>query len=427
MKEWDLFLEEQKKELGSDAIDRWAKSLKIVDFDAGNLYLEATDPFQINWFEQYLRPLLKTCFKNMSGRAIRVHLSIVGAAAPTIKKEWKPTLDLSPDSILSNCTFETYFSSSNNHDNIELLKDSLLKKSFNPIYLYGPQGVGKTHLLMASCHFLKAQGLNYFYVKADRFTQHIVAAIRSSSMTQLREKYRQNDVLVIDEIETLADRSASQEELFHTFNALHLAGKPILLGGSDLPSHLRGIEPRLTSRFEWGLVLSLRPLIGNDLSHYFEKLLARKKIVLEPNLIQLCLSLLSSIPLLNRAADILEVRLKEAVPTALLLQTWLSSLIQEQAKKALSSEAILKAVARHFDIDIDDLQGRSQTQEHASARQIAMYLCRNLLHLPYVKIAGIFSRDHSTVMTSVKLIDKKSHDHPAIKEAVAEITKTLRA
>lgn len=425
VREWDLFLEEQKKGLGTDAIDRWAKSLKIVDFDAGNLYLEASDPFQVHWFEQYLRPLIKTSFKSMSGRPIRVYLTLIGAAVPSIKKEWKPPLDLAPDLIFSNCTFETYFAGETNGFNLPLLKDSLLKKSFNPIYLQGPSGVGKTHLLMAACHFLKEQGHSYFYVKADRFTQHIVAAIRSGAMTQLREQYRQNDVLVIDEIETLADRSASQEELFHTFNALHLAGKLILLAGSELPSQLKGIEPRLTSRFEWGLILSFRSLVEKERAQYFEQLLERKKISLETDFTQFCLSLFSSIPLLNRAADTLEVQLKGTKPTLPLLKNWLSSLIREQEKKALTSDAILKTVARHFDIHLADLQGRSQTQEHAAARQIAMYLCRNLLHFPYVKIAEIFSRDHSTVMTSVKLIEKKLQDNASIKESIAEITQAL--
>lgn len=424
MKEWFTFLDEHQKTVGVDAIERWARTLKILHFDAGNLYLEASDPFQLNWFEQYLRPLIKQSLQSLSGRPIRVHLTLAGAALKEPKKEWKPPLDLHPDSLLSNCTFETYFGGETNDFNLKLFKETLIHKSYNPIYLQGADGAGKTHLLMAAAHFLKNQNRSVFYVKADRFTQHIVAAIRSGAMQTLRDLYRKHDVLILDEVETLSDRTASQEELFHTFNTLHLAGKQIVIAGDSLPSDLRGIEPRLTSRFEWGLVLSLKPLTEADRKAYLTQLFTRKKVPL--HLVPECLALFPTIPLLNRAADILEVRTRDTAPTPALLQTWLSPLIQEQQKKALSSDVILQAVARHFDIHLDDLQGRSQTQEHATPRQIAMYLCRNELHLPYMKIAELFSRDHSTVMTSVKLITKRLDDNTSIQESIKTIKTSLK-
>jgi chromosomal replication initiator protein len=421
VKEWQAFLDEHKKTVGSDAIEKWAQTLKITRFDAGNLYLEASDLFQFNWFEQYLRPLVKQSLRSMNGRPIRVHLALQGSETAEPKKQWKPPLDFHPDPLLSNCTFETYFPGQTNDLNVALLQEAALKKTYNPIYVHGPRGVGKSHLLMAACHLIKEQKRSVFFVKADRLTQHIVAAIRSGGMQTLRELYRKHDALVIDEIETLAGRSASQEELFHTFNTLHLAGKQILLAGSTAPSELKEIEPRLTSRFEWGLVLSLKPLTPSEQEAYFTQLLSSKKISLDPTLLHSCLSLIPTLPLLKRAADILDVRVKQMTPTPALLQTWLSPLIQEQQKKALTSDAILQAVATHFDIHRSDLEGRSQAQEHTSPRQIAMYLCRKELHLPYLKIAKLFSRDHSTVMTSVKLIDKKIQDTPATQEAIKAI------
>ncbi len=425
VKEWSAFLDEHQKTVGSDAIERWARTLKILHFDAGNLYLEAIDPFQLNWFEQYLRPLIKKSFQTLNGRPIKVHLTLCGTPSKEAKKEWKPPLDLHPDSLLSNCTFQTFFPGTTNDFHFKLFYDTILKKTYNPVYVQGPTGVGKTHLLMAACHLLKEQNRTVFYIKADRLTQHIVAAIRSGAMTSLRELYRKHDVLVIDEIETLDGRSASQEELFHTFNTLHLAGKQILLSGDALPSDLKGIEPRLTSRFEWGLVLSFKALNFEDREAYLKDLLSRKKIVLEATVTQECLNLLPTIALLTRAADILEVRSQSTQPTLQLLHLWLSPLIQEQQKKVLTSEAILQAVARHFDIHLEDLTGRSQTQEHTTPRQIAMHLCRTHLHLPYMKIADLFSRDHSTVMTSVKIIDKRIQDTPTIQEAIETLLKDL--
>lgn len=426
MKEWLAFLEKQKEEWGEETIHRWAKSLKIVDFDAGHLYLEASDPLQIHWFEQHLRPLLKKSFRNMNGRPIQTYLSLAGSATTSGKKMWKPPLNLTPDSIFSTSTFATYFAGESNLLNLQLFQEALDKKSFNPIYLQGPLGVGKTHLLMSACHYFKEKGLSYFYVKADTFTEHIVSAIRSGAMLQLRKLYREHHVLIVDDIETLSNRAASQEELFHTFNAFHLTGKQILIAGSKLPSQMIGIEPRLTSRFEWGLTLSLSSLTEKDRLHHFDKILLQKGIALEKEQLTFCLSLLQTTALLNRAADILEVRAREKKPTNELLKFWFSTLLQEQERRNLTVETILKTVSSHFDILIGELQGKSQTQEHVVPRQIAMYFCRKELHLPYTKIAEIFSRDHSTVMTSVKLIEKKEKDSLPIREAVAGILKELK-
>ena len=164
MKEWSVFLDEHQKTVGSDAIERWARTLKVIHFDAGNLYLEASDPFQLNWFEEYLRPFIKQSFHTRSGRPIRVHLTLEGSAAVQPKKLWKPPLNLHPDSLLSNCSFETYFAGQTNNFNLKLFHEAVVKKTYNPIYIQGPPGVGKSHLLMAACHLIKEQGRSVVFL-----------------------------------------------------------------------------------------------------------------------------------------------------------------------------------------------------------------------------------------------------------------------
>ncbi len=268
MKLWEDFLQIQVKSLGSEAIDKWAKSLKVVFFDAGNLYLEAQDSFQVNWFEEHLRPQIRQFFRNNNQRLIKVHLSMAGSS-PIDKKIWKPVLNLAGDSINAACRLETYFAGESNLMSFSLVKESLEKMIYNPIYLHGTSGSGKTHLLMAAFNFLTEQKKRCFYVTASTLTNHIVAAMRTGGMQKLRELYRQHDVLLVDDVHQLAHRSATQEELFHTFNALHVAGKQIILAGSGLPSQLDGIEPRLTSRFEWGLVLPLQVLAAQEQKEYY--------------------------------------------------------------------------------------------------------------------------------------------------------------
>ncbi len=301
MKVWEDFLQTQVKNLGSEAIDKWAKSLKIVFFDAGNLYLEAGDSFQLNWFEEHLRPQIRQFFRNNNQRLIKVHLSMAGAPSPKDKKVWKPVLNLAQDSINPSCRLETYFAGQANFTSFSLLKDSLEKMIYNPIYLHGPSGSGKSHLLMAAFTFLTQQKKQCFYVTASTLTNHIVAAMRTGGMQKLRELYRQHDVLLVDDVHQLAHRSATQEELFHTFNALHVAGKQIILAGSGLPSLLDGIEPRLTSRFEWGLVLPLLSLTVHEQKEFCQSRAKEKKLDLSKEVEEFLLTNLTSVKSLQSA------------------------------------------------------------------------------------------------------------------------------
>ncbi len=408
MKAWEEFLQGQVKELGSEAIDKWAKSLKVVHFDAGNLYLEAQDSFQLSWFEEHLRSPIKHYFRNNNQRPIKVHLSLANAPSPKDKKIWKPVLNLAPDGLDPACCFDTYFPGNSNQISFSLLKDALEKSSYNPIYLHGPEGTGKSHLLMASAFYLTSLKKQCFYVKAGTLTNHIVAAMRTGAMQKLRDLYRQHDVLLVDDIHQLAHRSATQEELFHTFNTLHMAGKQIILAGSRLPSLLEGIEPRLTSRFEWGLVLPFQPLNAQERKEFLRQKIQQKQLPVSEATEAFLLQQLPDVKLLQRALETLHHR-KDKNDSA-----WIAPLLEELKRKALTPEKIVQITAEIFEIRADDILGRSQNQECSLPRQVAMYLCRSVLKMPFLKIAEIFSRDHSTVMTSVKNIEKKIGEHDEI-------------
>ncbi len=281
------------------------------------------------------------------------------------------------------------------------------KMIYNPIYLHGPSDSGKSHLLMAAFTYLTQQKKQCFYVTASTLTNHIVAAMRTGGMQKLRELYRQHDVLLVDDVHQLAHRSATQEELFHTFNALHVAGKQIILAGSRLPSLLEGIEPRLTSRFEWGLVLPLLALTVQEQKEFCQSRAKEKKLDLSKAIEEFLLNNLTSVKSLQSALDTIGLRKGKNEVTVPLLQKWIEPLLEEQKRKALTPEKIVQATAETFEISAADILGRSQNQGCSLPRQAAMYLCRSMLKMPYLKIATVFSRDHSTVMTSVKSVEKK--------------------
>jgi chromosomal replication initiator protein len=408
MKQWEKFITAQEKELGKEVVDRWLKPFKVVHFDAANLYLEARDAFQLSWFEEHIRPKLRKAFFNDNGRLIKVHLSSPIPAKS--KKAFKPRLDLAPDPLDPQSTFNTYIG---NTISVQLFKDALEKRSDNPLYLFGPSGVGKSHLLMAAAHFFQQKKLSCFYVRTETFTQHVVSAIRNSAMEKFRQLYRRADALLLDDVDILAHKAATQEEFFHTFNTLHTLGKPIILSASSSPTSLKEIEPRLTSRFEWGLVLPLQKLTLPELEEILVSRIKAMEFQLKAEVAQFLLANFQRSPkILISAFDTLILRshLEKLSPSDLHLnkaQFFLSKFLEEEKKIALTPEKIMQNVAEFYGIKVEDIWGESQTQECALPRQVSMYLCRTLLKLPFMKIGKIFDRDHSTVMASVRAIQKR--------------------
>lgn len=444
MDSWEKFLAQQETELGIDTVRKWLRTLKVARFDAGNLYLQANDSFQVMWFEEHMRKKVQSSFFNNNKRPIKVHL-LLGENSPSIKekktkqsnkvKKEIPESPLNPrftiffDQLDPLCTFEHFVGSNANPLPQKFLYqltgyDPTTRSyvaqqpavTFNPVYLYGISGTGKTHLLMAAAQALFEQNLSVIYVRAETFTEHVVTAIRAGEMSLFRYSYRNADVLIIDDVHLFSKKWATQEELFHTFNALHLAGKQIILSSNCAPSELAFIEPRLISRFEWGIVLPIELLSKEERAKMLKVKASALNYALGLHIEEFFLdTFTSSSKALCRALEALILRThlnptsRHLSPTQLtvpFVQHLLSDLILEEQQNALNPTKVVQHVATFFGIRPEDILGKAQSRDCVLPRQLAMYLCRNQLKLPYAKIGHLFSKDHSTVMTSVKLIQK---------------------
>jgi chromosomal replication initiator protein len=393
MKEWQQFLSQIEQELGPEIVKKWIPQL--LRFDAANIYLEVRDSFQANWFEEHIRPKLKG-FVNENQRPLKVHL--LTETNPNKKKQESPPLSFLPDPIDPEMTLENYIPSEKNQVVYQLLTQN---SPFNPIYLYGQTGSGKTHLMMGAALFLQKSGKRIFFVGAEAFTEHVVQAIRMGKMQEFRKVYRDIDALLIDDIHLFSRRTATQEEFFHTFNTLHTLGCPILISSAVPPSQLSEIEPRLVSRFEWGISLEVSKI---DPLLILQRKAQLWKIDLKPELLDWIAEKFTRNPIL--ALQALALRAKGAAPTITIAEKLLRDLLEKEQAQALTPERIVKNVAAHYGITSEDILGKSQTRTIALPRQIAMYLCREKLELPFQKIGEIFSRDHSTVISSIKQIQK---------------------
>lgn len=420
MRAWEEFLVQQELQMGKETVSKWLRPLKVLRFDACNLYLEAKDTFQALWFEEHIRPKIVSSFVNNNQKKIKVHLAIgskiiIGkqpVKSPSKKPVAPPKFHLRFDTLDPLYSFENFLILKKNEITFRLLSGSL---DFNPIYLYGPSGSGKTHLLMSLANQKEKLGQKVIYAKTDTFTDHVVNAIRSAEMGQFRAMYRNVDCLILDDVHLFSRKSATQEELFHTFNALHLDGKQIILGANCPPALLRDIEMRLVSRFEWGIVLPLEAPQGEEILNLLKAKALALEYTLPPKVAEFLIEAFPSGPKnVIRALEALILRSHVehdekviykpiSVPIA---KQYLTDLLLAEKQHALTSEKIIRSCAEHWGIQSEDILGKAQRKECALPRQIAMYLCRNELKLPFTKIGEIFGRDHSTVMSSIKLIDK---------------------
>jgi chromosomal replication initiator protein len=426
---WEDFLQQQEQELGADTISKWLRPLQLVRFDAGNLYLQCHDSFQALWFEEHMRARVQRSLLNSNGRQLRVHLLVPNASSDTsgsararskktvVKREPPSVTGPRSDSLAPDMRLDSFVPHGQTTVAHRLLweigtgrpfEDMEPLGLFNPIYLFGPSGSGKTHLLMATAAAMRERGIEALFCRAETFTEHVIGAIRAGEMQQFRRAYRHVAALIVDDIQSFSRKGSTQEEFFHTFNTLHMQGKQLILSANCPPGELQAIEPRLVSRFEWGISLPLDAPQGADLLH----ILAQRSHSLGwKGTTKLLAWIVEEFPsgakAAVRALEALVLRshlehLPEHLITTDQAANLLRDLLQEERQASLTAAKIIQAVADHFALPIEELRGESQTRECVIPRQLAMYLCRQKLRLPYMRIGELFNRDHSTVMSAIK-------------------------
>jgi len=296
-------------------------------------------------------------------------------------------------------------------------------RSYNPLFLYGGVGLGKTHLVHAIAHEVLRQSpaLRVMYLSAERFLNELINALRFEKMHEFKSRYRELDVLLMDDIQFIAGKDSTQEEFFHTFNALHDAQKQIVVTSDALPKEIPTLEERLRSRFEWGLIADIQP---PDLE--MKVAIIRKKAAAEkaeiPNDVALFIAgtVRSNVrELEGRLNRVLAFSSLTGKPVSVeLARETLRDILGREENRAIPSE-ILKTVASHYGLRVSDLKAKTNAKPIAFPRQVAMYLCRRLTGLSYPEIGRLFNdKHHSTVMHSVEKIEKLVEDDPDFRKVI---------
>jgi chromosomal replication initiator protein len=304
-------------------------------------------------------------------------------------------------------------------------------RAYNPLFLYGGVGMGKTHLMHAIGHEVKRRqpSASICYVSAEKFTNEMITSLRNDRMTSFRDRFRTVDVLLIDDIQFIAQKERTQEEFFHTFNALHESMKQIVIASDRPPKELAEIEDRLRSRFEWGLIADIQPPDLETKVAILRKKAEEKKIDL-PQEVALFIAerVRSNIRelegLLNRVsayASLAGVRISLDVAREALKD------LLTKDDKPITPQEILRVVATHYGQTVTNLKSKSNAQTVAFPRQVAMYICKELTDLSYPEIGRVFNnKHHSTVMYSVQKIDDKRQNDQQFARVVENLLKQFR-
>ncbi|WP_241265937.1 chromosomal replication initiator protein DnaA, partial [Streptomyces boncukensis] len=307
-------------------------------------------------------------------------------------------------------------------------------KAYNPLFIYGESGLGKTHLLHAIGHYARSlyPGTRVRYVSSEEFTNEFINSIRDGKADAFRKRYRDMDILLVDDVQFLADKESTQEEFFHTFNTLHNANKQIVLSSDRPPKALETLEDRLRNRFEWGLITDVQPPELETRIAILRKKAVQEQLNAPPEVLEFIASRISrnirelegalirvtAFASLNRQPvdlGLTEIVLKDLIPGG------------EDATPEITATAIMAATADYFGLTVDDLCGSSRSRVLVTARQIAMYLCRELTDLSLPKIGGQFGgRDHTTVMHADRKIRALMAERRSIYNQVTELTNRIK-
>ncbi|MBU1906327.1 MAG: chromosomal replication initiator protein DnaA [Candidatus Omnitrophica bacterium] len=438
---WQQIQNNLKDKLGETVFETWIAPLRLKSDNKGRILLEAPDSFFKDWVERNYRQLIEDELRKSSvEQAISVTIDVGSAPRELSPAELPQSLrarfkePVSTGSLNARYTFENFVvGSSNRHAHAySLAVADAPAKTYNPLFIYGGVGLGKTHLMQAICHFIlkKSSGKAAIcYLPSERFTNELIDAIQHHSTSSFRQKYRNADVLVIDDIHFIAGKESTQEEFFHTFNTLYDAHKQIIICSDRPPKEIANLQERLVSRFGWGLTTDIQPPDLETRVAILKKKIERESVTVPDDVIFFIAQLIkTNIRELEGALirTIAYSLLEEKPITLALTKEVLRDLLKEP-KKLITVDFVQRCVAEEFGVTLQDLKTRRRNKNIVLPRQVAMYLSRELTDLSLPEIGGFFGgKDHTTVLHSYNKIKTDLGTKAALKDRVERVTHIIK-
>ena len=439
---WDSFIEEIKKSTSKLSFDMFFSDLSLYKLDVDNkiIYIQLEDISIIKFLREKYIVQIEDIFSRMLGDDFQVVIKSKDEyKSNKIDKKKKVRKSLYKDnSKLFNpkFNFENFVVGGNNRFAYaaSLAVAESPAEAYNPLFLYGGSGLGKTHLMQAiGIQVIKNDPTsNVLYISSETFTNELIEAINTQNTNQFKEKYRNIDILLIDDIQFLEGKEATQEEFFHTFNTLYENNKQIVISSDRPPSNLQKLDERLTTRFGFGITADVQPADFETRVAILKKKIELADIELDSDIEEVCNLIAEKIKYnirelegaMNRMISFSEIMNNKI---DLDFSKIVLKDIYRDTDKAIAPERIRSTVASYYDIKVSDLDSKRRTAEIALARQVAMYLCRESTDFSFSKIGEIFGgRDHSTVMSNCNKIQTLYQEDELIKYDIDEINKKLK-
>ncbi|MCU6761595.1 Chromosomal replication initiator protein DnaA [uncultured Roseburia sp.] len=427
-------------ELTDISFNTWIKPLEIYAIQDKKIYiLVPTEQMGLSYItKKYYLPI-KVAIAEITGTEYEIELVLpeqAKAIRPVKPKKTAAADSAEKSNLNPNYTFETFVVGNNNRfaHSASLAVAESPGDVYNPLFLYGGVGLGKTHLMHSIAHFIQNENpeLKVLYVSSETFTNELIESIRNgnnTAITKFRDKYRNIDVLLIDDIQFIIGKESTQEEFFHTFNKLHIAKKQIIISSDKPPKEMETLEERIRSRFEWGLqadigspdyetrMAILRKKVEMDEFDIDDDILHYIAVNIKSNIRELegALNKLIAFSNLERTDITMEIAIKE-----------LQNIISPDKPHEITPQLIVEVVSEHFNITVDQIMSKTRSNDIAKPRQIAMYLCKNLTNQPLDSIGQLLGgRDHSTIIHGIKKITDEYNTNETLKNIVDTIKKKI--
>ncbi|MER3446183.1 MAG: chromosomal replication initiator protein DnaA [Candidatus Dadabacteria bacterium] len=436
---WEEVIERIKKK-SNPQVFFWFDSLKPVSQKNESITLKAKSPFERDWITNHYMDVISKAVEEIGGRKFEIKI-ISDAPSPVsveeIEEESKPREKkeiLFSGFLNPNYTFERFIVGPSNQF-AHAASIAVARKpgeAYNPLFIYGGVGLGKTHLINAIGNYILKTTLvaRICCISAENFTNQVINSIKSNKMEEFRNRYRFGcDVLLIDDIQFIAGKESTQEEFFHTFNTLYESKKQIVISSDKSPKDMSYLEERLRSRFEWGLITDIQPPETETKVAILKKKAEAEKIMLPDDVaLFLAQNITSNIRELEGTLTNISAyaKLLNTEITIELAREVLKNIVKEHTRQVMSIESIQKEVANFFGIKLQELKSEKKVKNVALPRQVAMYLARRYTGASFPEIGEKFGgKDHSTVIHAVRKIETMIGEDPTLKEMVNAVSRRI--
>ncbi len=443
---WQRLSAALKPQVSADTFKRWFSAVELIDATDNSLTFRVPNNIYQFWIESNHMAALQAAIVTAFGGPREVKFSSPPGTSVQVAEDAAALKEVALDShrdtksvgsalgLNPRNTFESFVVGPNNEiaHAASLAVAQLPARTYNPLFIYGGVGLGKTHLMQAIGQYVwaKKKGAKVMYLSSELFINEFIDAIQHSNLVKFRKRYRQADLLLIDDIQFLGGKERSQEEFFHTFNTLFDGHKQIVLSSDRPASEITNLEKRLVSRFEWGLTAELQPPDIETRMAILRKKARTMQIKLRDDVFEFLANRIRTNVrrlegALMRVASFASLSGKEL--TQEVVEHLLKDILQEEARHSVTIEQIQRRVAEHFDVRLADMTSKRRPANIAFPRQVAMYLARELTKASLNEIGDAFGgRDHGTVLHACKLVKKRMHEQDSLRQTISFIDSSLQ-